>query len=213
MDYNNKPKGYYNNDRPEMLEYLPEDVKTVIDIGCGDGSFGSMIKEKTDAEVWGIEYRKEEADKAEKVLDILYSGSCEDLIDDLPGDYFDVIYFNDILEHLEYPYSVLMKVKPKLKKKGVVISSIPNIRYYKAILSLIFKKEWKYKAHGVMDKTHLRFFTGKSIKRMYDQLGYKILSHEGINKSSSLRPLLFNIPFLFTQMDIRYMQYATVAGK
>jgi len=196
-----------------MLEYLPEDVKTVIDIGCGDGSFGSIIKEKTDAEVWGIEYRKEEADKADKVLDNLFSGPCEDLIGELPENYFDVIYFNDILEHLEDPYTVLKKVKPKLKKQGVVISSIPNIRFYKAILSLIFKKEWKYKAHGVMDKTHLRFFTGKSIRRMYEDQGYKILTHEGINGTSSIRPIIFNIPFLFTQMDIRFMQYATVAGK
>lgn len=213
MDYDNKPQGYYNNYRLEMLDYLPEDVKTVIDIGCGDGSFGSLIKEKTDAEVWGIEYRKEEADKADKVLDKLFSGPCEDLIDDLPENYFDVIYFNDILEHLEDPYDVLRWVKSKLKKEGVVISSIPNIRHYKAILNLIFNKEWKYEAQGVMDKTHLRFFTGKSIKRMYEEQGYKIITHEGINKTSSIRPILFNIPFLFTQMDIRYMQYATVAGK
>lgn len=213
MDYNNKPQGYYNNNRPEMLKYLPENISTVLDIGCSDGSFGRLIKEETKAEVWGIEFMQEEADKAKKVLDKIFTGPCEEFIDDLPEDHFDVIYFNDILEHLEDPYTVLQRVKSKLKKDGVVISSIPNIRYYKAILSLLFKKDWRYEAHGVMDKTHLRFFTGKSIKRMYENQGYKVHTHEGINKTSSIRPILFNIPFLFTQMDIRNLQYATVAGK
>ncbi len=213
MDYDNKPEGYYNNDRPEMLNYLPDEASTVIDIGCGDGSFGGLIKERTNAEVWGIEFRQEEADKAERILDKLFAGPCEEFIDDLPDNYFDVIYFNDILEHLEDPYSILNRVKPKLKENGVVISSIPNIRYYKAILNLLFNKDWEYQAHGVMDKTHLRFFTGKSIKRMYEEQGYKVHIHEGINKTRSVRPILFNIPFLFTQMDVRYLQYATVAGK
>lgn len=185
----------------------------VLDIGCSDGSFGKRLKEKTGAEVWGIEFMPEEAGKAQEVLDKIFTGSCEKFIDDLPENHFDAIYFNDILEHLEDPYTILKKVKPKLKNKGVVISSIPNIRYYKAILNLLFKKDWEYEAQGVMDKTHLRFFTGKSIKRMYEEQGYKVLTHEGINGTSSIRPILFNIPFLFTQMDIRYLQYATVACK
>jgi hypothetical protein len=62
-----------------------------------------------------------------------------------------------------------------------------------------------------MDKTHLRFFTGKSIKRMYDESGYSIITHEGINVTKSIKPILFNILFLFTQMDVRNVQYATVA--
>ncbi len=213
MDYDNKPQGYYTNNRPEMLKYLPENPAKIIDIGCADGSFGKLIKEEKGAEVWGIEFMKEEAVKAKKVLDNVFSGPCENFIDELPDNYFDVIYFNDILEHLVDPFSILKRVNSKLKDNGVVISSIPNIRYYKTIIDLIFRKDWKYESHGVMDKTHLRFFTGKSIKRMYEDQGYKVLTHEGINKTSSIRPILFNIPFLFTQMDIRYLQYATVAGK
>jgi hypothetical protein len=95
---------------------------------------------------------------------------------------------------------------------GVVISSIPNVRFFRTFSKVLFSKDWKYEDHGVMDKTHLRFFTGKSIKRMYDELGYTILKHEGINVTKSIKPLLFNIPFLFTQMDIRNVQYATVAA-
>jgi hypothetical protein len=62
-----------------------------------------------------------------------------------------------------------------------------------------------------MDKTHLRFFTNKSIKIMFNDAGYTIMKHEGINKTKSIRSLLFNIPLLFTQMDMLNLQYATVA--
>lgn len=212
MDYENKPEGYYSNIRYEMLKYLPLDTNAVIDIGCGDGSFAQVIKERTNAEVWGIEYMKGEAHRAEKVLDKVYFGPCEDHLDKLPKHYFDVVYFNDVLEHLVDPYTVLEKIKTLLKPDGVVISSIPNIRYHNAIIKLLFSKDWEYEGSGVMDKTHLRFFTSKSILKMYDRLGYKVQVHEGINKSRSLKPYLYNIPLLFTQLDIRYLQYATVAS-
>jgi len=210
MDYNNKPDDYYNNDRQEMLNFLPKDAKKILDVGCGDGAFASIVKKINNAEVWGIEYMDDEAIKANFFLDKVFSGPCEDFIDDLPDNYFDVIYFNDVLEHLVDPYMILEKIKTKLSKNGIVISSIPNIRYHNVLIPLLFQKKFEYESFGVMDKTHMRFFTKKSIRNMYENLGYEVLSHHGINGSRSIRPILYNIPLLFTAMDIRYPQYATV---
>lgn len=209
--YETKPEGYYDNTRKEMLKYLPGNAKKILDIGCGNGAFASLVREKNNAEVWGIELMEEEAKVAVDVLDKVFVGNCEKHIDDLPDHYFDVIYMNDVLEHLVDPYSVLETLKSKLATNGVVVSSIPNVRFFRTFAKVLFSKDWKYDEYGVMDKTHLRFFTSKSIKRMYDELGYTILSHEGINVTKSIKPILFNIPFLFTQMDIRNVQYATVA--
>ena len=209
--YENKPSGYYDNVRYEMLKYLPKKAKKIIDIGCGNGAFATIVKEKNDAEVWGIELMEDEAKVAESVLHKVFTGPCEKFIEDLPNNYFDVIYFNDVLEHLADPYSVLDILKSKLAKGGVVISSIPNVRFYRTFSKVVFAKDWKYDEFGIMDKTHLRFFTGKSIRRMYEDLGYEILIHEPINITKSLKPILFNIPLLFTHMDIRNLQYATVA--
>ncbi|WP_164914166.1 class I SAM-dependent methyltransferase [Aquimarina sediminis] len=211
MDYENKPDGYYDNIRHEMIKYLPEDPKTIIDIGCGNGAFASVLKERTSAEVWGIEYMDSEAQLAKEKLDKVFSGKCEDYLDELPDQYFDVIYFNDVLEHLVDPYMVLDKVKSKLTIDGVLISSIPNVRYHNTFKRVLVNKDWKYEDFGVMDRTHLRFFTEKSILRMYEELGYSIVVHEGINMSKSIKPYLYNILVLFTQLDIRYPQYATVA--
>lgn len=211
MDYASKPDGYYDNIRYEMLKYLPEDAKKIIDIGCGNGAFAEVLKKENNAEVWGIEYMDREAQVAKSKIDKVFSGPCENYIDELPDGYFDVIYFNDVLEHLVDPYEVLDKIKYKLAPNGIVISSIPNVRYHNTFMRLLLKKDWLYEDYGVMDRTHLRFFTDKSIKRMYKEQGYTVVLQEGINKSRSIRPYLYNIPVLFTQMDILFPQYATVA--
>ena len=211
MDYASKPDGYYDNIRYEMLKYLPEDAKKIIDIGCGNGAFAEVLKKENNAEVWGIEYMDREAQVAKSKIDKVFSGPCENYIDELPDGYFDVIYFNDVLEHLVDPYEVLDKIKYKLAPNGIVISSIPNVRYHNTFMRLLLKKDWLYEDYGVMDRTHLRFFTDKSIKRMYKEQGYTVVLQEGINKSRSIRPYLYNIPVLFMQMDILFPQYATVA--
>ena len=124
-----------------------------------------------------------------------------------------MIYFNDVLEHLVDPYTVLERIKLKLKKQGRIISSIPNVRYHNTFMKVLFQKDWKYEDYGVMDITHLRFFTGKSIKRMYEEAGFRVEKHHGINRSKSLKVYLYNILFLFTALDIMYPQYVTVAVK
>ena len=211
MNYENKPQGYYDKIRLEMLDFLPKDAKSVLDVGCGNGAFAEIIKEQNKAEVWGIELMEAHAKEAAKKLDKVFTGKCENYIDNLPDNYFDAIYFNDVLEHLVDPFDVLNRMKHKLTKNGVVISSIPNIRSFDTFMKLVFKKDFKYEEDGILDLTHLRFFTKKSIRRTYENLGYTIVTHKGINKTKSIRPILFNILVLFTQMDMLNLQYATVA--
>src|SRR5690606_14615413 len=104
---NNKPGDYYSNVRTEMLKYLPSGATKIIDVGCGNGAFGKVLKEKGNIEVWGIELMPNEAAQAEKSLDKVFSGPVEGNLEKLPADYFDVAYFNDVLEHLADPYDVL----------------------------------------------------------------------------------------------------------
>ncbi|TVZ27861.1 2-polyprenyl-3-methyl-5-hydroxy-6-metoxy-1,4-benzoquinol methylase [Gillisia sp. Hel_I_86] len=210
MDYKNKSKKYYNNQRTEMSAYLPSFANKIIDIGCGDGAFGSTLKKNANVEVWGIELMQEEAMKASKKLDKVLAGNCETLMHELPNDYFDAIYFNDVLEHMVNPYEVLKFIKSKLSPNGVIISSIPNMRHYKTFKNLVIDKKWTYTDSGTMDFTHLRFFTTKSIQEMYLNLGFEIVTHKGIQKTKSIKPYLYNIPLLFSAMDIFYLQFATV---
>lgn len=213
MDYDNKPSHYYNKVRYEMLKYLPIDAKSILEVGCGNGCFINEIKKTNPGEFWGIELMPNEAEEAKKVLDKVFVGKCEDYIDDLPDNYFDAIYFNDVLEHLFDPKTVLALLKLKLKPNGIIISSIPNMRYHNVFFDYLIKKDWEYRNHGVLDFTHLKFYTKKSITRMYEDAGYEVVVNEGINRTRSLKPYLYNLLFLFTQMDIFYLQYGTVAKK
>jgi len=213
MDYENKDHEYFNHKRPEMLAFLPDTCNTVLDVGCGEGIFAEQIKIQKNAEVWGIELMDGPGIKAKDRLHNVFIGPCEKFVGDLPDNYFNVIYCNDVLEHLIDPYTFLTDLRSKLTADGVVISSIPNIRYHSAFKKIILQKKFEYQSHGIFDKTHMRFFTKSSIAKMYEDQGYEILKHQGINKTRSLKPYIYNIPFFFTAMDMFYLQFATVARK
>uniref|UniRef100_UPI00404AC985 class I SAM-dependent methyltransferase n=1 Tax=Gelidibacter sp. TaxID=2018083 RepID=UPI00404AC985 len=213
MDYLDKSVEYFSFPRHEMLTYLPKTSTKVLEVGCGRGTFAKQIKDYNNAEVWGIELVESEANLAETILDKVFIGKCEDIIKNLPNEYFNAIYFNDVLEHLVDPYWVLSEIKQKLTTNGLIISSIPNIRNFRVIKKLVVNGDFEYTDKGIMDRTHMRFFTKKSIKNMYENLGYKVLSNDGINPSKSLKPYLYNIPLLFRAMDMKYTQFATVAQK
>ena len=159
----------------------------------------------------GIEYEETQGSHAAKLLDKVLIGDAHVLIDQLPDNYFDTVICNDVLEHLYDPYTILSKLKMKMKPEGKVISSIPNIRYFRTFFALLFKKQWDYQANGILDITHVRFFTTKSIVKMYENAGYQVLIHKGINASKSIKPVLFNILMLGFFSDIKYIQFATVA--
>lgn len=208
-----KPDSYYQNVREEVLRFIPTQPRTVLDVGCGEGLFGARVKQSSDCEVWGIELAPDAARRAEARLDRVLRGDVGTLIDRLPEHYFDVIVFNDILEHLIDPFDVLARVKASLSDEGVVVSSIPNVRFYPTMYELLVRKSWEYEDSGILDRTHLRFFTERSIREMYERLGYEVLRHEGINEMARLprRYRVVNALLGGRLHDMRYVQFATVA--
>lgn len=210
-NYDLKPLGYYDNFRKDMMDYIPDGVKKTLEFGCGTGGFSYELKKKYGAQTWAVEINIEAANKASEVLDKVINKDALESLKDLPDSYFDCVLFFDVLEHLVNPYELLVKLKPKLSTNGIIICSIPNIRYYRVFVSYVFKGDWNYKDHGVMDKTHLRFFTKKSIKNMFAKLGYEILKIQGIHPTSSRTYKIFNTLLLKRLNDLRYKHYTVVA--
>jgi 2-polyprenyl-3-methyl-5-hydroxy-6-metoxy-1,4-benzoquinol methylase len=195
-----------------MLEFVPEDSRRILDVGCGEGLFSEEIKRKLRAEVWGIEYDSNAAEKAKCKVDKVLHGDLNALIDNLPEKYFDCIVLNDVLEHLVDPYTVLARLKVKLVENGVIVASIPNVWHISVLKELFLHKQWKYTDAGILDRTHLRFFTKKSILEMFDATGFDVIRIKGINKTSSFRKFhLWNILCLGYLSDAKYAQYACVA--
>lgn len=213
MEYENKSGKYYNKSRPEMQALLPKNASKILDVGCGEARMAEELKKKFSIEVWGIEFMESEASIAAQKLDYVINDTIENSMKKLPDNYFDTIFFNDVLEHLANPNEVLENIRSKLTKDGKIISSIPNVRYHKVFQQYLFKKNWKYERAGVMDFTHLRFFTSKSIKKLFEDAGYEIQYHKGINKTKSLMPYIYNIFLFSTAIDMFYVQFATIARK
>jgi 2-polyprenyl-3-methyl-5-hydroxy-6-metoxy-1,4-benzoquinol methylase len=89
---------------------------------------------------------------------------------------FDYIIAGDVLEHLKDPWKVLEGLRMFLKGEGFIIASIPNVRNWRVIKDLVFKGEWRYVEAGILDDTHLRFFTKKTIMDMFTNCGYHMVS-------------------------------------
>jgi len=201
-----KPDTYYQGTRNEMLRFIPEGVETVLEVGCAAGGFGRQLKQRGVREVWGVEVVESAAQQAQEVLDKVLIGDIADLIDQLPANYFDVVVFNDVLEHLVDPFTVLARIKSRIRAGGMVVSSIPNIRYYHTFRELVLHKTWEYEESGILDRTHLRFFTVKSIRNMYERLGYEVLRHEG-NNPMRKRPMSYRMANVLLRGKISDMQY------
>jgi len=198
---------YYRLQREEMQELVPADAKRVLEVGCGAGTFGAALKDRGDLEVWGIEPVEHAAERAGAVLDRVIHAGLEESIAELPDAHFDWIMFNDVLEHLVDPEACLRTLKPKLATGGGFIASIPNLRYYKVLRDLLFKGEFEYVEYGVLDRTHLRFFTPKSVVRMWDRLDCEVLEKRALNARK--RPWLRGLSLLTfgATEDIRSPQF------
>ena len=205
-----KPDGYYTQQRPEMLEFVPQNASKILDVGCGEGIFASQLRQKLNSETWGVEIDSKAAELAERKIDNVLVGDVTELVNDLPNLYFDCIIFNDLLEHLVNPFSFLLEIKSKVNSRGVIVCSIPNVRYFPVLKELVIEKQWRYVNAGILDKTHLRFFTKNSIIDMFNSLDFKILRIEGINPLKSKKIMILNWLSLGHLSDIKYMQFACV---
>jgi len=212
---NIKDKDYYAFSRPEMIKYVPTNAKKILDVGCSEGNFGRILKERTKCEVLGVELDYSSANRAREILDRVFTGSFEYWVKyfDRVHFKFDCMVFNDSLEHFAYPENILNSIKPLLNKDGTIVASIPNMRYLPVLDDLLFNKNWEYKDSGILDNTHMRFYTINSIKTLFNNAGYDIISIEGINKRDDL---VGHANFLseLLQADLSdtvYLQFAVVA--
>ncbi len=205
--------GYYSSDRKEIFPFIPQGIERTLDVGCATGVFSAKLKKERSTEAWGIEMLEEAAEIAKTKLDKVLIGSFDEVSGDLPQKYFDCIFFNDVLEHMPYPETCLSKIKANIHPEGKIIASIPNIRHIEVLRELLFQKDWHYKDSGILDRTHLRFFTKKSIIRMFEDCGYKIDQITGINGVSPFcLTSLINKVLLNSLDDIKYKQFLVIAS-
>ncbi len=174
--YDKKNESYFSNVRTDIFSLLPDKISRVLEVGCGTGETLHFIKTHfKNVTTVGIELTDNAAKAATEKVDIVKNIDIED-IKALEGlGKFDLILLLDVLEHLRDPWEALKNLsKNNLLNQGCVITSIPNARNYSLLFNLMCG-EFKYLDAGVLDKTHLRFFTKKSMIRLIDDADLKIV--------------------------------------
>ncbi len=182
--------------------------KKVLEVGCGRGSVSERLQ-KNGCAVTAIEINPDSAESAGKFCERVIVGDIETLRLDFKRGEFDVILFGDVLEHLRGPLAVLLKLKPFLGAGGRIVVSVPNVANWKIRLKLLFGK-FDYAGQGIMDRTHLRFFTRKTILQLIGEAGFKVEKSDFVPSVPFhfLKPLIARVdPNLFA------FQFLFSAGK
>ncbi len=190
--YSDKPSDYFKLIRKEIIDLIPPNTKRILDIGCGEGNTAYEAKIFLNADyVAGIELNEQACAIAKEKLDKIVCGNIE--IIELPFDpnFFDCIICADVLEHLVNPWDVLIKLKRYLSEDGVLIASIPNLQYIVPVIRILLNK-FEYEDYGILDRSHLRFFTLHTIQKMFSDSGYEIIKI-AYNRNKSLKMKIFNL--------------------
>lgn len=175
--YKEKKESYFAAANRYLLEIMPRNPNNkILEIGAGVGNTLLLAKELNLAkETVGVELVKlENSNQNHKNIDRFIIGNIEEIELNLEKDYFDVIIAGDVLEHLINPWNAVNKLSKHLKKGGVFVVTIPNIREFLTITTLIFKGDFKYSDTGILDKTHLRFFCKKNMIKLFENNNIKI---------------------------------------
>ncbi len=214
-DYSNKPSMYYEHPRTEIQSLLPVFSEKVLDVGCGTGATLAWLKSiGRCSATFGVELFEEAASQAKGKIDHLMIGSIEEDDFAFADERFDLILLLDVLEHLIDPWRVLRKLADcNLRVGGTVVACIPNIRFYGSFVPLVFKGQWEYADTGVLDRTHLRFFTKKSAKLLINGAGLNIEAVLSNPVDFSRKQQLANLITLNAFHDFLTQQYLIQAVK
>ncbi len=177
-------KGEINFARYDNASSGPDDVASkiaallkkgarVLDIGCGTGVVSALVKELSECDITAIEPDSERAALARRRgLKVIDGYLTENLAAELGR--FDAVVFADVLEHLANPADMIACASRLLVPGGFVVASVPNAAHWTLRLDLR-RVRFEYEDCGIMDATHLRWFTHESAKTFFERLGFDVI--------------------------------------
>lgn len=178
--YKTKTECYFSNARIDLLNLIPKEKKmgSLLEIGAGSGDTLLYAKNNRFADkIYGVELCEiENSNQDSNEFEKFIIGNIEEIELDFDEDSFDAVICGDVLEHLINPYETVSKLKKYMKKDAIFIASIPNIRYWRVLKEIIFEGDFKYVEAGILDKTHLRFFCKKNMKKLFLDNGFDIIN-------------------------------------
>ena len=208
-----------NTSLSKIVDLINQNDTDILDVGCSSGYLDSLIKKKYPANITGIEINKQDATIAKKYVDKIFNIDIENNNLSQINQKFDVIILADILEHLKNPDETLHRISLFLKPHGRIIASIPNFLHYSVKIKIL-TNNWGYENYGLLDKTHLKFFSFNTIKKTFqssslfiNQVDYVVSDINNHGLQTEL--LTAGLPFIkdIFSFESRVFQYIIVASK
>ncbi len=168
----------HDKHNPDLLKIIPQSAKNIIEVGCSSGALAREFKKISPSSNWfGVELNPEYAAMAQRFCD----GTQVADIEECGPEFFhahnhrDCWVFGDTLEHMKDPWSVLANIRKVIPENGSIAACIPNAQHWSIILRLT-TGNFKYEPSGLLDKTHLRWFTRKTMINLFQSQGFKIVA-------------------------------------
>ncbi len=205
--YDAKAAGYFASARRGWIDPMPLNPGlSVLELGCGAGVTGALALSQGKCGAWvGVERHGAAASEAAQVLTRVIEGDVDGL--DLPfaEESFDLLVMGEVLEHLPDPDATLRRLVRFLKPSGEALASTPNIGHWRIIAGLLVGR-FDYAAQGVMDRTHLKWFTPRSLRGAFEQAGLVDVSVQALGWKARSRVLTAALPLrelLWRQIEAR----------
>lgn len=167
-----KSASYHDGFNTFLFAAVPPDARRLLDVGCAGGRLAHELKQQDpDRHVIGVEIDAAAATQARIRLDQVFEVDIEEVDPPVPAGSLDCIILGDVLEHLREPELVLRRLRSLLTPQGSVVVSLPNVQHA-AVLKALVRGDFMYQPEGLLDATHLRFFTAASFTKLMLDAGF-----------------------------------------
>jgi methionine biosynthesis protein MetW len=173
IDYNKKYELYRPHHNIWLVPLIPSGTK-VLDVGCGAGRLGHVLRHEKGCTVYGVDISAAAVGEARTVLHAAEKMDVEHDPFPFAANRFEVVIFSDVLEHLVDPEEAVKKFLPYLGRRGVVVASVPNVANISIRLRLLLG-QWNYQTSGILDYGHLRFFTLTTMQQLWRRCGLRVI--------------------------------------
>ncbi len=208
-----QPADYYSHARTEIDALVPAMVGRVLEVGCGRGQTLAWLRaNRVCGGIVGIEIDAAAAADARRHADHIECGDADAALEHIAArGPFDLVLCLDVLEHLVDPWRFVRRLGPLLAPGATIVVSVPNVRHYKVSLALLFMGRWRYESAGVLDRTHLRFFTREGARGLLDAPGLVELECRGSRPPAGSPSWFANLASAGVLKDLFSVQFLLAA--
>jgi SAM-dependent methyltransferase len=171
----------HDNFNPDLLALIPRDARHVVEVGCSGGALAREYRKlNTRCEYTGVEIDPDYAAIARSWCTRVVSGNIEGIDEAVLLTLFpsDCWVFGDVLEHLYDPWEVLQWLRKSLSSGASIVACIPNAQHW-SMQARINSGRLRYEDSGLLDRTHIRWFTKLTIDEMFGSCGFRIVDFRG----------------------------------